>query len=447
MATTQEAAKREAAQETAVQVEWRPLAEGTSREISGRKKPRPEFPGDFKYPGDAADSPNANRWQYTPDTPPLEDALIEELYETAEGQKEMVINFGPQHPSTHGVLRVAVRVDGEAVKAAEPDIGYLHRCHEKLNELWAYPGSIALSDRLDYLAAMTNELAFVLAVEKLLGIVPSERAQYIRVVCAELQRIASHLMMYGTTALDLGATTPFLYCWKEREYIYDVFEYISGARMLYHYMRFGGVRTDFPPGTEDKIRRYLDDLEKRLPEYHDLLTYNPIFEARTRGVGVLSREDAIAWGASGPIARASGVDYDLRRDDPYLVYDQLEFNVPVETAGDVWARYVVRMKEIEESIKLIRQALDRMPEGDARGAVPRFIKPPPGEVYQRIDGPRGELGCLVVADGTDKPYRCHWRTPSFVHLQLLKFLPIDHLVADLVAIIGSIDPVFGEVDK
>ncbi len=423
------------------------LAEGSVEEISGRTRQRARFRGDFEYPGDDFEGPNVNRWQYLPQTPPVEDLLVEEVREIEGNEREMVMNMGPQHPSTHGVLRCVLGLRGEAITRCRPDIGYLHRCHEKLNELWSYQGTIALSDRLDYLAAMTNELAFVLAVEKLLEIEPTERADYIRVICSELQRIASHLLFFGTTALDLGAVTPFLHSFREREAVYDVFEYISGARLLYNYMRFGGVRTDFPPGTDKKIREVLDLLENRLPEYHDLLSYNPIFAVRTQGVGVLSRDDAIAWGAAGPVLRGSGVAYDLRKADPYSGYEKFDFKVCVEESGDVWARFMVRMKEIEESIKIIRQALDGLPEGDARGQVPRFIKPPPGEVYARVEGPRGELGCYVVSDGSDKPYRCHWRTPSFHHVSLLEFVPVGHLVADVVAIIGSMDPVFGEVDK
>lgn len=360
--------------------------------------------------------------------------------------EELLVNMGPQHPSTHGVLRVLARLDGERIVDCSCDIGYLHRCFEKIAEKRTLPQVIPYTDRTDYLAAISMELAFVLAVEKLLKIEVPERAQYIRFIMNELQRIASHLMWFGAFALDLGATTGFLYAWREREKLLDIFESVCGARMLYNYFRIGGVRNDVFGGFYDAVNRFLDDLEAKLNDYHRLITGNRIFEARTKGVGVLSAADAIAYGASGPVLRASGVPYDIRKADPYLVYDRYDFNVPVGTNGDCYDRYMVRMKEIPESIKLVRYGLRDMPRGELMGNVPRRLRIE-GDTYARIESPRGEVGCYLVGDGSDVAYRVKWRAPGFVHLQLLGHLCRGHMIADVVANIGSLDIVMGEVDR
>lgn len=377
-----------------------------------------------------------------------QDSLTQEHIDEIEGVRteELLINMGPQHPSTHGVLRVMAKFDGEIVSAAEADIGYLHRCFEKIAEKRQLFQVIPYTDRTDYLSAITNELVFCMAVEKLIDVEVPERAQYIRFIFAELQRIASHLIWFGTFALDLGATTAFLYAWRERERLLDVFERVTGARMLYNYVRIGGVRNDVYDGFEQTVETLLDDLEKKVEEYHRLVTGNRIFEARTKGIGILSREDAIAYGASGPVLRASGVKYDVRKNDPYLVYDRYDWNVPVREEGDCFARYIVRMEEIYESIKLVRHGLADMPIGDFMGDVPRRIRLE-GDSFARVDSPRGEVSCYLVGQGNDEAYRLSWRSPCFVHLQLLDLLGKGGLIADLVASIGSLDIVMGEVDR
>lgn len=365
----------------------------------------------------------------------------------AARSEELFVNMGPQHPSTHGVLRVLTRLDGEKVLDAQADIGYLHRCFEKIAEKRQLFQVIPYTDRTDYLAAITNELVFVMAVEKMIDVEVPLRAQYIRFIMSELQRIASHLLWFGTFAMDLGATTAFLYAWRERERLLDIFEAVTGARMLYNYLRIGGVRNDVFDGFETTVERYLRDFDKRLKEYHELVTGNRIFELRTQGVGVLSAKDAIAYGASGPVLRASGVKYDVRKADPYLLYDKYDFEVPTGQNGDCYDRYIVRMKEIEESIKLVRHGLADMPAGDdVMGKVPRRIKLE-GDTYARIESPRGEVACYLVGDGSDQAYRLKWRSPCFVHLQLLNLMGRGGLVADLIASIGSIDIVMGEVDR
>ncbi len=362
-------------------------------------------------------------------------------------EHEFLVNMGPQHPSTHGVLRVILRVDGERLVDAIPDIGFLHRCFEKVAEGWTYQQVVPLTDRLDYVSAMTNELAYVMAVEKLAGIEVPERAQWLRVLVAELQRIASHLVWFGTFALDLGATTPFLYAIREREHILDLFEALCGARLTYSYMRIGGVRGDLPPGFVGKTREFLKLMPSRLREYENLFMKNRIFENRTKGIGRVTAEEAVAYGASGPTLRGSGVDWDLRRDEPYAAYDRFEFGVPVGQSGDVYDRAVCRFKEMYESLKIIEQVLDGLPEGDVRAKVPRVLKPPAGDVYTRVESPRGEVGVYLVSDGGPKPYRVKWRAPSFAHLRLLPVMAKGHMVADIVAIIGSIDIILGEVDR
>lgn len=364
------------------------------------------------------------------------------------GRKLIALNMGPQHPSTHGVLRVVLTLDGETVVDAQPDIGYLHRNFEKICEDLNYPLIIGFTDRNDYLGAMTNELAYVLAVENLAGIEVPERAQYIRVIMAELQRICSHLLFYGPYALDLGAVTPFLYAFREREMLYDIFEKVTGARLLYNYMRLGGLRNDVYGGFKEDVLEFLKVLETRgWYDYDTVLIKNRIFEVRTQGIGKLSAEDAVAMGASGPILRASGVDYDLRKKAPYLVYDRFEFDIPVGSNGDCYDRVVVRMQEMLQSARIVRQAIEQMPDGPVLGKVPRVIKPEAGDIYHSVEGPRGEVGVYIVSDGGTKPYRIKWRAPSFVHLQLLPLICKGGLVADVVANVGSLDAIFGEVDR
>jgi len=363
-------------------------------------------------------------------------------------RERMTLNMGPQHPSTHGVLRVIVEFDGERVVQAQPDVGYLHRNWEKIAEGWSYPKLIPFADRNDYLAPITNEFVLCLAIERLLGVEVPERAEYIRVILAEINRIASHLLWFGTFALDLGAVSPFLYTFREREMAYDIFEACAGARLLPGYFRIGGLRNDVPANFAEMVTGFCDQVEKNgWPSYYDLLFENAIFERRTRGIGRLSAEEAIAWGASGPVLRGSGVNWDLRRNEPYSVYDRFDFEVCVEPDGDCYARAKVRLREIRESIRIIRQALEQLPDGPVMGKVPKVIKVPKGDIYTRVESPRGEVGVYLVADGGTNPYRVKWRAPSFVHLQLLPELTRGGLVGDIVANIGSIDIVLGEVDR
>ncbi|HEX6972046.1 MAG TPA: NADH-quinone oxidoreductase subunit D, partial [Limnochordia bacterium] len=295
-------------------------------------------------------------------------------------------------------------------------------------------------------AAITSEWALVLAAERLLEVEVPERAEYIRVLMAELQRIASHLIWFGAFSLDVGATTAFLYAWRERERLLDIFESVTGARMLYNYFRIGGVRNDLTPEFEQRVLKFLDDVEDRLHEYHQLVTGNRIFETRTKGIGILSAEDAIRWGASGPVLRGSGVAYDIRKAQPYSVYDRFEFDIPVGKTGDCYDRYLVRLLEMRESARIVRQALAGLPEGDFLGKTPRRLKLN-GDTYARVESPRGEVGCYLVGDGTDQAYRCKWRSPCFTHLMLLGPLGRGAMMADMVAIIGSLDIVMGEVDR
>jgi NADH-quinone oxidoreductase subunit D len=387
--------------------------------------------------------------------------------------KTMVLNMGPQHPSTHGVLRVLLELDGETVVKATPDIGYLHTGIEKNCEKLTYSQAITLTDRIDYLAPLSNNLGYCLAVEKLIGIEVPKRAQYIRVLLTELTRIASHLVWIGTHAIDLGAMSVFLYCFREREEILKIFEMVSGQRMMTSYFRIGGLALEPPPGYLDRVEQFLKLMSPRLDEYETLLTKNRIWWARTKDIGVISAADAVSLGMSGPSLRSTGVDYDVRKYFPYSSYDEFEFDVPVRTEGDCYARYILRVAEIRESIKIVKQAMAKIPaEGpiktDAPGIVPpqrekmktemesliyhfkiftEGFSPAPGEVYQRIESPRGELGVFVASDGSPKPYRVKFRTPSFVNLQALPKLVEGKLIADVVACIGTIDIVLGEVDR
>jgi NADH-quinone oxidoreductase subunit D len=388
-------------------------------------------------------------------------------------QQTMVLNMGPQHPSTHGVLRVVIELDGEVVVKAESVIGYLHTGIEKSLESKTYSQGITLTDRVDYLAPLSNNLAYCLAVEKILGIEVPKRAQYIRVLLAELTRCASHLVWLGTHAIDLGAMTVFLYSFREREEILKIFEYLSGQRMMTSYFRIGGLALEPPPDWLERVQRVVDYLPAHIDEYETLLTKNKIWLARTVGVGNLSANDAIAWGCTGPLLRASGVAYDVRKAFPYSSYDEFDFNVQTQTAGDCYARYQVRVAEIRESIKIVKQAMAKItPDGPFRAELPGIIPPsreemkasiegliyhfkiftegfapPIGEVYQAIESPRGELGYFVKSDGSQKPYRVKMRTPSFVNLQILPTLALGRLISDVVACIGTTDIVLGEVDR
>jgi len=367
--------------------------------------------------------------------------------------EEMIINMGPQHPSTHGVLRLELVVDGEIVIDVIPHIGYLHRCFEKHAEhMTNYQQVIPYCDRMDYVAAMNMEMGYVVAVEKLLGIQVPERVEYIRVIMNELQRIASHLIAAGTYGLDIGAFTPFLYMFRDRERILDLFEMTCGARLLYNYMWVGGLSHDLPPGFVDKAKAFCKYFRPNIKEYNDLLTFNEIFIKRTAHVGVLPADVAIAYGCSGPMLRGSGVNWDLRRDDPYSIYDRFQWEVQtgkgeVGTVGDCWDRYIVRIREMEQSINIIEQALGQIPEGDVTSAIPKRIRPNVGEVYVRTESARGELGFYVISDGSATPYRIKARAPSFVNLSVLPEICRGSMIADVVAITGSTDIVLGEVDR
>lgn len=361
--------------------------------------------------------------------------------------EEVQISMGPQHPSTHGVLRLELILDGEVVVDCRPDVGYLHRGMEKLAEIRTYIQYIPLTDRFDYLSSMMNNAVYVGAIEKLAQIEVPERVEYIRIIMMELQRLASHLVFIGTMGLDLGATTPFLYSFREREDIINMFESVCGARLTYNYFRPGGVSRDLPEGFVEKCRAYIKKQREMLKEYDDLLTGNQIFLLRMRDVGVIDAKDAADYAMSGPNIRASGIAYDVRRSDPYSIYDRFDFDVVTEPAGDCLARYMVRRKEIEQSLKIVEQALDGLPEGIYKYKLPAVFKVPAGEVYHHIESSRGDLGVYIVSDGSAKPYRLKWRAPSFITLQALRQMVWGWKVADVVAILGTTDVVLGEVDR
>jgi len=392
----------------------------------------------------------------------------------AEGAKDttMVMNMGPQHPSTHGVLRLVIEIDGETVLKVVPDIGYLHTGIEKTCEAKFYQQVVPLTDRIDYLSPLTNNLVYCLAVEKLLQIEIPPRAQWIRVLLNELTRLNSHLVWLGTHALDIGAMTVFLYTFREREEILRILEHVSGQRMMTSYFRVGGLALEPPLDMFDRIQAFISILPEKIDEYQNLLTGNPIWINRLKGVGHLSAADAIALGVTGPPARASGIDWDLRRDMPYSSYEKFQFKVPISDGCDVWARYMVRLDEMRESVKICQQALDGMPEGAIKADAPKVVLPdrekmktqmesliyhfkivtegfavPAGQVYQAVEGAHGEMGYYVVSDGTAKPYRVHMRYPGFATLQALQAMCEGRLIADVVAVIGSIDIVLGEIDR
>lgn len=370
--------------------------------------------------------------------------------------EELLLNIGPQHPSTHGVLRVVVRTDGEIILDSEVHVGYLHRCFEKIAENVTYTQVTPYTDRMDYLASMANNVAWCTAVEKLMGLEVPRRAELIRIVACELQRIASHLMAIGTYGLDMGAFTPFLYCFRDREKILKIFEKMCGQRLNYNYPRIGGVAFDMTDDMVDDVEWFVNYFGPRLDEVNDLFTYNGIFIERTANVGVLPADLAIGYGCTGPVLRGSGVKRDLRKDQPYGLYNEFDFEVPIGkgtkgTVGDCWDRYFVRAQECVESLKIVKQALPKLRETKGQPvmaeAVKRTIKVPKGEAYAKIENPRGELGFYVVSDGSPKPFRVKARAPSFHNISVLPAISKGCMVADMVAIIGSIDIVMGEVDR
>jgi NADH-quinone oxidoreductase subunit D len=392
----------------------------------------------------------------------------------AEGSKDqhMVLNMGPQHPSTHGVLRLVLEIDGEIVVRLYPEIGYLHTGIEKTCEAKFYQQVVPLTDRVDYLGPMANNLCYCLAVEKLLQLEIPERAQWIRVLLTELTRLNSHLIWLGTHAMDIGALTVFLYTFREREEILRIFEMVSGQRMMTSYFRIGGLAMEPPLGLFDRIQAFIKTFPEKIDEYSNLLTGNPIFFRRLKGVGHLSKEDAIGLSVTGPVMRASGIDFDLRRDMPYCGYEKFKFDVPVSNDCDVWARYLLRLEEMRQSTGIIQQALDGLPPGPIKANAPKIVLPdreamktqmeslihhfkivtegfpvPAGEVYQGIESGHGQMGYYIVSDGTAKPYRVHMRYPGFATLQALEVMCKGRLLADVVAVIGSIDIVLGEIDR
>ncbi len=384
----------------------------------------------------------------------------------------MTINMGPQHPATHGVLRIVLELDGEVIVKATPHIGHLHRGIEKLAETKTYHQSIPFTDRLDYTNAMGNNLAYVLAVEKLLGLEIPKRAEYLRVMMAELQRIAAHLIWLGTHVLDMGATTPIFYTFREREDILRIFEEVAGGRLTPTYLRIGGVSKDLPEGIEEKVKSFVRTFPDHVKEYETLLTKNVIWMKRTKDVGVISKEDALSWGVTGPTLRGSGVKYDVRKVFPYSSYEEFEFDIPMGTVGDVYDRYIVRLREMEWSNSIVEQAVERLPKGPIMTNDPRVtlppkddvmkdmaalirqfkivcegFKPPVGETYASVEASKGELGFYIVSDGSNRPFRFRIRTPSFANLSALPRMVEGSLIADVISTIGSIDIVLGEIDR
>jgi len=403
---------------------------------------------------------------------PIGTPILEVPVAQGAHDQHMILNMGPQHPSTHGVLRLVLELDGEIIVRLYPEIGYLHTGIEKTCEAKFYQQVVPLTDRIDYLSPMANNLCYCLAVEKLLGLEIPEKAQWLRVLLAELTRLNSHLVWLGTHSMDIGALSVFIYTFREREEILRIFEGLSGQRMMTSYIRIGGLAMEPPLDFLSRVQEFIRTFPQKIDEYENLLTGNPIFQNRLKGVGMLSAADAVALGVTGPPMRASGVDFDLRRDMPYSSYEKFQFRVPVSTVGDCWARYEVRMVEMRESVKIIQQALDGMPEGAIKADAPKIVLPdrekmktqmealihhfkivtegftvPAGEVYQGIESPRGQMGYYVVSDGTAKPYRVHMRNPTFATLQALETMCKGRMLADVVAVVGSIDIVLGEIDR
>jgi len=406
----------------------------------------------------------------------LQEVTVDEIKhlvsERAVTGETMLLNMGPQHPSTHGVLRLLLELDGEIVVNCLPDIGFLHTGVEKNMEAKTYQKAEVMSDRLDYMNTVGNNLSYCMAVEKLVDLDVPPRAQAIRVILAELQRIASHLVWLGTSSLDLAAMSMFLYCFREREIILDILELCSGQRMMTTYIRPGGLWRDVPVEFEAAVREVIRTFPKRIDEYEKLLTKNPLFLDRVLGIGILKKETALQYGVTGPILRASGVKWDLRKDRPYCGYEQYDFEVPVRTEGDTYARYLCRVQEMREALKIVEQALNKLPLGPVRSDNHKFVPPPRSEIgvsmeslihhfklwtegfpapkasiYSAVESPRGELGVYLEGDGGPKPYRIHWRTPSYDNLQVMPEMVKGLLVADLVAVIGSTDIVLGDIDR
>jgi NADH-quinone oxidoreductase subunit D len=362
--------------------------------------------------------------------------------------ESFVLNIGPQHPSTHGVFRMRAVMDGEVIADVEPVFGYLHRGIEKLMEGRTYKENIPLTDRLDYVSAILNNWPYVMAVEKLAGIQVPARAEYARVIMGELQRIASHLLAVGSQFNDMGAFfTPFMYMFREREKIIDLFDMVTGQRLLYNYMRFGGVSHDFPEEFFPALKKFLSAMPAYLDEYDALLARNEIVLARTKGIGVLGTELAINAGCSGPVLRGSGVKWDIRRADPYSIYERFEFDIPVGATGDVYDRYRVRMEEMRQSVRILQQAIEQIPAGKTLAVQPLRLRPPKGETYAQVESPRGQLGMFLVSDGSENPYRLHVRAPAFLNLSVLRDLLVGRKLADAIVIFGSIDISMGEVDR
>ncbi len=373
--------------------------------------------------------------------------MTENTLKDKDGFETMYLNMGPQHPSTHGVLRLGLVLDGEVIIKAEPDIGYLHRGMEKLAESRTYQANIAMSDRFDYVTSMNNNFVTALAVEKLLGVEIPKRAQYLRILMAELNRVVNHILFFGFFAMDLGATTALIFGFREREEALELFESVCGARLTYNYFRVGGVSRDLPAGFIEKAGNFVKMMRSRLKDYDDLVTGNVIFQDRSVGIGRISKEDVLAYSLSGPVMRASGIKYDIRKDDTYSVYREFDFEVPVRENGDCFDRYMMRMLELREALKIIEQVLIKLEPGEILAKVPKIIKPPAGEAYVRTESPKGELALYLVSDGTANPDRLHLRAPSFINLQILQKILTGVKVADVIAILGSIDITLGEVDR
>ena len=368
-------------------------------------------------------------------TPTHEDTLFD--------SNEITLSMGPQHPSTHGVLQVKLRLDGEKVIDAQCVIGFLHRGVEKLGEHQTYGQFLPTLDRMDYIAAISNCLGYCETIEKMLEVEAPPRAQYVRVILTELNRITSHLLWLGTHALDIGAMTVFLYCFREREEVLKIFENYCGARLTTHVFRVGGLQYEIYDGFEDQVRTFIKDFPKKIDEYEQLLTQNRIWIGRTRGVGVLTKEEAIDMGVTGPCLRASGLEWDIRKSNPYAAYAEFDFDIPVGEYGDTYDRYLCRIEELRQSNRIVAQAIEKIPDGPIKAKVGKIIKPPAGDVYHSIEAPKGELGYYVVSDKTTQPYRVRVRPPSFVNLQALRQMVKGHMVADVVAVIGTLDIVLG----
>jgi len=361
---------------------------------------------------------------------------------------QLFINLGPQHPSTHGVLRIGLTINGEVIVKAVPDIGYLHRGTEKLAEVRNYHHCVVLTDRWDYVSAMPNNLVFCLAAEKLMGVKATPRADALRVIMCEMNRVASHLLFFGTYGIDLGAYTPFLYAFREREMVLDLFEMICGARLTYNYIRLGGVMVDASPEWLARTGEFVEYFKPRLDEYDTLLTYNPIFMARTEGVGIVTAKEAVDWALSGPNLRGSGVNHDVRKTDPYCGYENYDFDVPLGKTGSCWDRYFCRVSEMRQSIRIIEQAIAKLPAGPFMSpGVAKIPKPAPGESYAHVEASRGDLGIYLASDGGISPFRMHVHAPSFINLAMLQEKLVGMKVSDVIALLGSIDIVLGEVDR